>query len=417
MNSKQRILVLERYDDGLATFDRQIDHQANAVYYILTPAASRSPAVDRQGAAGWRVLDSFEPKSIVQTACEFAQNSGGFDGVLAMAERDLEVAAQIRSRWDVPGMKADAVGKVRDKVQMKAALRGAGLTVPNNRPIETAASLRAWADEHGFPFIAKPRREAGSRGVHLFRNAAELRDVDGQDWTDYEVEDYIPGTVFHVDGLIRDGRLWLCQPARYLGTCLRFRHGEPLGAVLVEEAHVLESMHQFTARCLEALGVDNSAFHLELIQNDGSLTPARQGELVFLEIGARVSGGPVAYLYRELYGVELLDEWLRLQLGCPAAPAPPLTPAGGYLMMPEPRQVPCRVVQVSSLRERVPGLFWETLPSPGAILDGKGGYTHISGSFLFQGPSAAVVEYSIRQAINLFSIQTVPLAAATKQGA
>jgi hypothetical protein len=75
-------------------------------------------------------------------------------------------------------------------------------------------------------------------------------------------------------------------------------------------------------------------------------------------------------------------------------------------MIPEPRAVPARLVRVSSLAGKVDGLLKETLPPVGYVFDGKGGYEHISGRFLFAGPSSQAVEAAIRSAMEQFAMET-----------
>jgi hypothetical protein len=133
---------------------------------------------------------------------------------------------------------------------------------------------------------------------------------------------------------------------------------------------------------------------------------------VFLEIGARVGGGEIPFLTKDLFGVDLVREWVKLELGESGAPyGEGEQVVGGFLMMPEPRSVPCRVIRCSSLVGRVPGLYKEILPSPGQILDGHGGYEHISGRFLFRGRRSSEVEDAVRQASRCFRIDCEPLGA------
>jgi hypothetical protein len=402
--------VIERYDDGLARYDQVINHREADVYYILTPEGARSPGVQTTFAAGTQLLERLEPVPVLALADAWAADGSGYDAVIEMSEWGLETAAEIRARHGVPGMLPTPTIAVRDKVAMKTAADRAGLSVPKFRPVNDIVGVEAAVAELGFPLFAKPRRLAASRGARPLLCQAALEGAGGLDWADYEVEEYIPGSIYHVDGLVLGGRLPICVPSRYLGSCYGFSRGEMLGSVREDDPIRVEEICKFTARAIAALGIDDSAFHLELIVADGSAGRRPSGELVFLEVGARVGGGAIPFLFREVYGLNLIDEWLRVQLGQVrniASPASELV--GGFLMVPEPHVVPCRVRSVRPLGGLVEGLVAENVPATGKILDGCGGYEHISGTMLFRGSTSREVERSIRKAASLFSIITEPV--------
>jgi Biotin carboxylase len=160
---------------------------------------------------------------------------------------------------------------------------------------------------------------------------------------------------------------------------------------------------------LRALEITNGAFHLELIED-------RNGELHFLEIGARVGGGEIPFIMHDLFGVDLVGEWLRIEVQEPPIDLSGANriEVGGFLMIPEPEEVPCRVIYCTSLKATVPFLYREILPQPGEIFDGGGGYSHISGRFHFQGPREARIEASIHQAIAMFELVVEPIAESSK---
>ncbi|MEO7729929.1 MAG: biotin carboxylase, partial [Kofleriaceae bacterium] len=135
---------------------------------------------------------------------------------------------------------------------------------------------------------------------------------------------------------------------------------------------------------------------------------AQDGELYFLEIGARVGGGEIPFLGQALFGLDMMRAWVDIELGQDAEYLRSIDRRllGGFLMMPEPRDVPVALISVSSLAGKVEGLLKETLPPVGYVFDGKGGYEHISGRFLFAGVSSLAVEAAIRSAIDQFSMVT-----------
>lgn len=179
------------------------------------------------------------------------------------------------------------------------------------------------------------------------------------------------------------------KASRYINTCYDFAHGKPLGSVLLDPSDLNISLQVFARDCLSALSLDNGAFHLEVIQG-------KEG-LYFLEVGARVGGGEIPFIIRDLYGIDLYDAWIGLHFdripkvvgGSSTHPI-----SGGFLLLPEP--VGMRVVHIDNPVGKIDGLYASVLPEVGHIFDGHGGYELILGRFRFKAPS----EYDVEQAIN-----------------
>lgn len=401
---RETLLIINRWDDEFSRYDRYVDHHEHQVAYIASPAGSRSLRRDLARAIEV-VEDLTDREAVVSAARRIARQLGPVARVLALSEFDLEVGARVREALEVPGASPAMVRRYKDKVLMKQAVEAAGLRVPRYVPLEERSSAAALVAELGLPLILKPRVGASSRGVvridAVDQLAAALRAVDR---LDHECERFIEGPIFHVDGLAQGGALQFVTASRYINTCLAFNQCVPLGSVMIDDAALEEDLLRFTRAVLEALALRSGAFHLELIQD-------RRGDLHFLEIGARVGGGEIPFLALALYELDLMNAWVDIELGRDTAYLRSIARdrLGGFLMIPEPRDVPCRLVRASSLAGKVEHLIGESLPAVGHVFDGHGGYEHISGRFLFCGPSSRSIEAAIHSAIRQFSMETEPV--------
>jgi hypothetical protein len=403
----ETILILNRWDDDFSRYDEYIDHRHHRVAYLTNPAGSQ--IVKRELASALEIVpDITDRAAVIAAAHRLAAAVGPFNRVLALSEFDLDTGAAIREALDVPGATPRQVRRYRDKVVMKQAIDAAGLRAPRYLPLVDAPTAATVLDQLGLPLILKPRVGASSRGVIKVEREAELaaalREVDPRD---YECEQYVAGPIFHVDGLIQRGELLFHTVSRYLNTCLSFNHGTPLGSVLLEESAQKSAIVDFTRQVLHALALASGAFHLELILGPGD-------QLYFLEIGARVGGGEIPFLGNALFNLDMMRAWVDIELGQDTSYLRDVDRfrLGGFLMVPEPRDVPATLVHIASLAGKVAGLLKETLPPIGYVFDGKGGYEHISGRFLFTGTSSREVEAAIHSAISQFSMATEPIAAA-----
>lgn len=404
MSLSPHLLVINRWDDEFARYHEYIDHARNRVTYI-TAAAARGAVV--QGlAADMRVVEDLGSTAEVTTlAGDLAARHGRIERIIAMSEFDLDLAADLRARLGVPGPAPQATRLVRDKLAMKQRVNAAGIRVPRVSPALDPAAVHDFVREVGFPLIAKPRTGAASQGVQKIETPGALeRALRALDPAQDELEEFVAGAIYHVDGLVAAGRLVASRPARYLNTCLDFALGLPLGSVGVDDPDVNRELERVTADVLAALELDTGVYHLEVIRA-GEPRPG----WVFLEIGGRVGGGEIPFVWRDVYGIDLVASWVRLQLD-QAVEVPLRDEVAGFAMIPEPREVPCEVVERNSMLGLLPTLYAEVLPSKGDRLDGRGGYEHIGGRFRFRGWSSSAVERDVRIAMDAYRLHSVPCA-------
>lgn len=305
------ILILHRIPYQKIDYHRGIDHDRHDVTYFGTrktldtlPSWLRRREVERPGRAA--VYD--------EGVAWLEREPQHFDRVLSLSEYELLDAARLRERLGVPGAPLEQVTLVRDKVKMKQAVARAGLRVPRFLPL--ADFLDAGAQWSG-PTVLKPHSGASSEDVVVFPTAKQAReaiasrrsgvprlDADIATRDAFETEEFVTGPVLHFDGLIARGEVLALTASRYVGTCLGYANGQPLGSY---HFPVTEAARGWVGRALDGVGIKDGSFHLEAIENDG--------ELVFLEVANRVGGADVVATFELATGIHLPSQELRILLG------------------------------------------------------------------------------------------------------
>ncbi|MGW1224375.1 ATP-grasp domain-containing protein [Streptomyces sp. NPDC002530] len=403
----RHVLIINRWTNSFAEYHRYLDHTTDRIAYLTTPAG-RAP-LDAERAEAISVLpDLSDTAAVLAETARLIARYGPFTHVLALSEFDLEPAGEIRRRFAIPGRGPEEVAAVRDKVVMKGLVAAAGLRVPAFRETPTAALVREFAADHGYPFVLKPRAGADSQGVHVVRSAGQLDALlPGADLADAQCEEFVDGVLYQIDGVVRGGRLLTSRAWRCGGSCLDFATGTAFSSVANDDPVFEARVTAFAERVCAALDLTDDVFHLEVFR-----TPSPDGEdgLVFLEIGARAGGGQVRFVWEEVYGVDLVAASARVQLGeDPGVPPMDLAgPVAGYLMMPEPPVRPAVVDAVTSLVGTVPALYGETLPPPGTVLSGNGGAVHTAGTFRFRARTSAQVDEAIRRTLDAYRLDWHP---------
>jgi hypothetical protein len=399
---RPRLLLLNRWDDEFAEYHRHFDHEAFRVAYVTTPAGMSRLALNLTEHV--ECVDSLANFELLEeAAARCVARLGGVDRIVALSEFDLLSAARLRERFGAEGMDVARTLAVVDKTVMKNKVLARGLRAPAFAPADDEAAVRRVVAEAGFPLIFKPRHGAASIGVRRLDSRAELEAaLATSEPARSEIEEFVEGDILHVDGFLVGGRPMFLTVSRYVNTCYGFTQGTPLGSVLLDPSPRRAEISDFALQCLAALQFEEGVFHLELISEP-------DGRLCFLEIGARLGGGEIPFVMYEVFGLDLAREWLRIQLGLPIREEWPADLTGaGFLLVPEPRALPCVVESRPSMLGRVPYLYAEVVPDPGDLFDGKGGYSHIGGRFRFRGGSEEEIAAAIHQVMREYTLTCRP---------
>ncbi|MGW2488735.1 ATP-grasp domain-containing protein [Streptomyces sp. NPDC001606] len=406
LNRWSRHPDVRRWENRLASPEDLFDPDRDHVTYVCDDKGRSGIPADADRVHV--VPDFTDLDDVLARVDGIVRAEGPFDHVIGFSEFLLELAATIRERHGIPGATVEQTARFRDKTVMKSVLAEAGLRVPRWAECRSTDQVLADAEELGFPLIVKPKRGASSLGVREIASAGQLRALCAEQSLDgYEMEEFVQGDILHVDGVLdQTGKpLFLCT-SRYLSTCLRFELlGEPLGSVLQTDPEVRARCEDFALRCLSALGLRGSAFHLELFDTGR--------ELVFLEVGARVPGADVPYVIHDVHGVNLFRLWVDVLLGRPVQPpAPDLSRSGGWLTIPGPRPLPQRVLSATPLLGRVPFLYRELVPEPGDVLvEQAGSYATLQGGrFLFRGGPQEQIEAAVQRVLDAYRLTAEPAA-------
>ncbi|MFF8838151.1 acetyl-CoA carboxylase biotin carboxylase subunit family protein [Streptomyces sp. NPDC015130] len=338
--------------------------------------------------------------------------------IVGMYEHTTLPAARLREHFGLPGTSVRTALLCRDKVPMKEAVAAAGVPVPRFLPVgpdTDAAALEDFVRRAPGRIVLKPRSQAAARGVHVLDDGAALLALAAGDGLEagYEAEEFVAGSIFHIDGVVRDGAMrWFCA-SRYLDSCFDFQHGDaPLAAVTPDDPDLTARVLAFSTTVVEALGLRDSVIHLELFH-----TP--DDELVFLEIGNRFGGAGISWHQRTVFGVDLAREAVLACLGRPSEVETskimidhPNPRSSGWLYMPLAAEEPRLVTAVTGLDGLPDSVLGTRIPALGDVLESSGSVWPNAGGFLVGGRSSAEVEKDMAKIVETYALITAPLAVA-----
>jgi biotin carboxylase len=257
------------------------------------------------------VVDNVTSEAQVTAAVRRIQQRGPWVHHLeAVVEAHTLVAAKVRENTGIPGTPYATVERCRDKAVMKAYLASKGIPVAPNAPADAPDDARAFAREHGFPVILKPRDGVGASGTYRCDDAAALeRAIGSVRWGPGRMlmEAFLVGHELIYDTLTVKGKIAYRFVSHYepgVLHAMRTRNVSPR-IVTTNRLHlpVYNPLHELADRVIAALELSTSATHMEVFVT-------AQG-LVFSEIGARPPGVSMWDCYCEALGFDLYTEWAR----------------------------------------------------------------------------------------------------------
>jgi biotin carboxylase len=246
-------------------------------------------------------------------AVAYLARSRQIDLMVALDDFDVETVAHLREHFRMPGMGDSLARNFRDKLAMRTTARNAGLLVPEFTGVFNYDHLREFMARVAPPWLLKPRSEASSMGIKKIEHADEVWPVLeslGDQQSFFVLEQFVPGDVYHVDGLVDDGEVLFSMAHKYGKPPLSVYAG---GGVFItrsldresEEAKALVALNK---QVLKAMGLVRGATHSEYIQSHSD------GKLYFLENAARVGGANIAECVEYASGVNLWREWARIEI-------------------------------------------------------------------------------------------------------
>jgi biotin carboxylase len=235
-----------------------------------------------------------------------------FDRVVALDEFDLEVAALIREHMRLPGMGESATRFFRDKLAMRVRAQQRGVPVPEFTSVFYYDDLRGFMNYVPGPWLLKPRTNASAIGIRKIEKPDQLwpiLDELGDLQSHYVMERFVPGEIFHVEGITWDRKVLFGAPHKYGKPPMQTMHqgGVFSTRALAKDSSDARALGAIHLQLIEALGLDYGVTHSEFIKSQAD------GRFYFLETAARVGGAYIADVVEFATGLNPWVEWARLE--------------------------------------------------------------------------------------------------------
>jgi hypothetical protein len=275
----------------------------------------------------WALPDFDDEKAFMNTVAYLARHHH-IDRVAPLDDYDVERVARVREFLRVPGMGETTARYFRDKLAMRARAEFRGIPIPRFVHILNHERIDEFMKEVDPPWMFKPRSEASSLGIRKLRTPDEVWsaiDELGDIQTNYLLEQMIPGDIFHVDAIVSEGDVVLAVPSRYRRPLWDVTHGGGVfaTAMMRREDEETKRLVELNREIVSQLGFVRGVMHTEFIKGP-------DGEFYFLETAARVGGAHIVEMVEVATGINLWEEWAKIEMTQGEMPYTPPTPEMHY---------------------------------------------------------------------------------------
>lgn len=304
------ILCMSSYEKG-QEFLREAKRQGWHVI-LLTNDALKDADWPRDHIDEVFLMPDLTVRQHVINAVSYLARSNNIQCLVALDEFDIEMAASLREHLRLPGMGETTSRYFRDKLAMRLRADKKGIRVPAFCHVLNYDKLREYMSKVPAPWMLKPRSSASAIGISKLHDSEELwRTLDrlGDEQSNYVLEQFVPGEVFHVDSIVEDKKVLFSAVSKYGAPPMNVAHdgGIFTTRLLPRKTREEKDLKKINREVIKELGLVRGVTHAEFIKG------REDGKLYFLEIASRVGGANIAETVEAATGLNLWAEWAKLE--------------------------------------------------------------------------------------------------------
>ena len=272
----------------------------------------------------FRTIESNQTEDYVRAVTNVA-GTRKITRIVGIDEFDVLTAAKAREHLQIAGISNSYALRFRDKLRMRELASSLGIPCPEFTGAFRPDEINEFLQSVPAPWIVKPRTEVNAFGIRKCETAEQiwqvLSEMDARhSWRDHPsqflIERFIKGTVYHVDSIVEGGRVLACGVSRYGTTPLDVSHkgGVFTTSILPHKSKEKIELEALNKALLKGFEYRRGVAHAEFLQS------SETGEFYLLEVAARVGGAYIADVLEQASGFNLWREWARLEMTDAANP-------------------------------------------------------------------------------------------------
>lgn len=278
----------------------------NGVYIVMTGLGGDFPC--NPYADKFCYADISDPEAVLKVAQEEK-----VDGVIiCCSDTGLQAVGRCNDVMGLTGITEHAAATSSNKLLMKEKLIAANVQTAKYMKVCQEADLDYVIHTIGFPMIVKATDLQGSRGINIVREESDLirayKDTMSLTKKDYcIIEQFLEGEEFGAQAFIYRGNVLFVLP--HGDETIMCKTAVPVGHYMpyVITKELLEDTTTQVTNAIKALGIDNCAVNVDLIEKDG--------KAYIIELTGRVGANCLPELTSNYFGINYYEMILATCLG------------------------------------------------------------------------------------------------------
>jgi ATP-grasp domain len=251
----------------------------------------------------YKVDDMHNYDQLVRAMGYFTHKYGKLDRLDSHNEYWLETEAQLRTDFNITGIKNQEISDIKNKSLMKKVYQKAGIDVAQGEVFTSEKQAMDFIKRVGYPIVAKPDIGVGAAETYKINDENEMNSfIQNKPESPYIMEEFITGQIQSYDGIAdKDGNI-------VFATCHEYSQGvmetvnEDLNISYYSLREIPKDLEELGIRTVEAFKVKERFFHLEFFR-----TP--KNRLVALEVNIRPPGGLTTDMFNYANDINIYKQW------------------------------------------------------------------------------------------------------------
>jgi hypothetical protein len=277
------------------------------------PADRVPPDLARHLAAHWRVDDALDPRQLAEAVAGLSRQMGRVERLVGALEQLQVPLAQVREGLGIEGMDVRTAVNVRDKSRMKETLQAAGVPCARHALVHSSGEAVAFAEQVGFPLVAKPPAGAGAQSTYRLDDAHTLRGwlsaVPPRGDAPALLEEFLVGEEHSYDSVSMGGQTVWASISDYHPPPLEVLRNPWIQWTVLLPRDIsgdqYDGIHHWGPLALQALGVRDALTHMEWFRRP-------DGSVAISEVAARPPGAQLTSMHGYAHDFDLYRAWAEL---------------------------------------------------------------------------------------------------------
>lgn len=239
---------------------------------------------------------------------------GVIDRIESQNEYWMALDAELRTQFNVPGLKMSDLFKTRKKSEMKKLFEKAKVPVVPGFLANETADITKGVAKLGLPLIAKPDTGVGAAATYKLERESDVANFESQFRPEipYFLEPFITGDIVTYDGLLdKEGNIVFESGMIYNATPLQLLTKEKDIAYFVTK-DIDPELKTLGEKIIKEFEMTERFFHLEFFRR-------ADGSYITIEYNNRPPGSFAVDMYNYAYSRSLFDDYADIVNGNPFA--------------------------------------------------------------------------------------------------